>query len=536
MEKLISFAGMLILIGVAFLMSDNKRRIRPRILILGVLLQVFFAFIILPNSPLNTWIKSASGLERAPGEWFFDKMNDVVIRLLGFAEEGGRFLFGNLVNNNLPLGVGEPGNGPVAAAAGQVAVAGAYFAFNVLPTIIFFSALMGVLYHLGIMQKIVAFFSKIMEKTLGTSGAETLSASANIFVGQTEAPLVVRPYVSSMTISELMVVMVGGFATVAGGVMAAYVGMLKDYFPSIAGHLISASIMSAPAAIVIAKLMIPETGDPVTKGGIKIKLPKTNVNVIDAAASGAGTGLQLALNVGAMLLAFIALIAMLNFLISLAGDGLDLLLGNDPNRITFAASAPSAGPGDFIEVTREGESLGSWRIAEVRAGEFWLATEIKEEFSDCSYRILSSASGVVIASGTGASGDPGFSLSLELILGWVFAPVAWIMGVPWADCRVIGRLLGEKMALNEFVAYFNLTQVLAQAKAGLRPELAQRSVIIATYALCGFANFSSIAIQIGGIGGIAPDRRHDLARIGFRAMIGGTLAAFMTGTIAGLFV
>jgi len=537
MEKLVSFAGMLILLGVAFLMSDNRRRIRPRIVILGVLLQVFFAFIILPNSPLNTWIKSASGLERAPGEWFFDKMNDVVIRLLGFAEEGGRFLFGNLVNNNLPLGAGEPGNGPVATAAGQVAVAGAYFAFNVLPTIIFFSALMGVLYHLGIMQKIVAFFSKIMEKTLGTSGAETLSASANIFVGQTEAPLVVRPYVSSMTVSELMVVMVGGFATVAGGVMAAYVGMLKDYFPSIAGHLISASIMSAPAAIVIAKLMIPETGDPVTKGGIKIKLPKTNVNVIDAAASGEGTGLQLALNVGAMLLAFIALIAMLNFLISLAGDGLDLLFGNDPNRIVLSGGAPpGAVPGDAIEIIRDGESLGSWRIAEIAGGEVRLASGIGEKFSGCRYRILAAAGGAEIASGTGASGDPGFRLSLELILGWVFAPVAWIMGVPWADCRVIGRLLGEKMALNEFVAYFNLTQILAQAKAGLRPALEQRSVIIATYALCGFANFSSIAIQIGGIGGIAPDRRHDLARIGLRAMIGGTLAAFMTGTIAGLFV
>nr|HPJ72411.1 Na+ dependent nucleoside transporter N-terminal domain-containing protein [bacterium] len=252
MERIISLIGMLVLVLVAFFMSDNKRRISFRIVVLGIMLQVAFAFVILPNSPLNHWFKAGLGMREAPGEWFFAKMNDVVIRLLGFAEEGARFLFGNLVNNNVPVASGEVGNGPASAVVGRVAVVGSYFAFNVLPTIIFFSSLMSVLYYLGIMQKVVAFFARIMEKTLGTSGAETLSASANIFVGQTEAPLVVRPYVNEMTLSELMVVMVGGFATVAGGVMAAYVGMLKDYFPSIAGHLISASIMSAPAGIVMA--------------------------------------------------------------------------------------------------------------------------------------------------------------------------------------------------------------------------------------------------------------------------------------------
>jgi len=461
MHQLIGVMGMVILVGIAFLMSNNKKKISFRVLVLGILLQVFFAFIILPNSPLNVWLKAATGIPQAPGEWFFSKMNDVVLKLLSFTEVGSRFIFGNLVGNNVPVGddLAPPvATGPVKEIAGRVAVTGAYFAFNVLPTIIFFSALMAVLYYLGIMQRVVAFFSKIMEKFLGTSGAETLSASANIFVGQTEAPLVVKPYVNDMTMSELMVVMVGGFATVAGGVMAAYVGMLKDYFPDIAGHLISASIMSAPAGIVMAKLMWPETKEPKTRGGVKISLPKTNVNVIDAAASGAGTGLKLALNVGAMLLAFIALIAMANFLIAKFGDLCNLVLGTD------------------------------------------------------------------------------WSLSLELLLGYAFAPLAWVMGVPWADCSTIGTLLGEKMAVNEFVAYFHLTQVLAEAKAGAAPMLHHRSIVIATYALCGFANFSSIAIQIGGIGGIAPGRRHDLARIGLRAMIGGTLAAFMTGTIAGIFV
>ncbi len=454
MYKLISLLGLFVLIGIGFLMSNNKKRISLRVLVLGVLLQVFFAFIVLPNSPLNLGLKSAFDLKLAPGEAFFLGMNNLVLKLLSFSEDGARFIFGNLVGNDVPVVLKDPGNAaPAKPIVKQVAVTGAYFAFNVLPTIIFFSSLMAVLYYLGIMQRIVAFFAVIMEKFLKTSGAETLSASANIFVGQTEAPLVVRPFVEDMTMSELMVVMVGGFATVAGGVMAAYVGMLKDYSPDIAGHLISASIMSAPAGIVMAKLIFPETEEPKTKGGVKIHLPKTNVNIIDAAASGAGTGLKLALNVGAMLLAFIALISMFNFLIEQFGNLCNLVLGT------------------------------SWE------------------------------------------------LSLQYLLGLVFYPLAWIMGVPAQDCLTVGRLLGEKMAINEFVAYLDLANLLAQGT-----KLHPRSIIIATYALCGFANFSSIAIQIGGIGGIAPKRRHDLARIGLRAMIGGTLAAFMTGTIAGIFV
>jgi len=542
MYKLISFGGMLVLLGIAFLISNNKKRIKLRIVILGILLQVFFAFIILPNSPLNVWIATAFHLPQAPGEWFFVKLNDVVLKLLSFTEDGARFIFGNLVNNNVPIGEGAARtNGPVAEVAGRVAVTGAYFAFNVLPTIIFFSSLMAVLYYLGIMQKIVAFFAKIMEKTLHTSGAETLSASANIFVGQTEAPLVVKPYVRDMTMSELMVVMVGGFATVAGGVMAAYVGMLKDYFPNIAGHLISASIMSAPAGIVMAKLMFPETEEPKTMGGIKIKLPKTNVNVIDAAASGAGTGLKLALNVGAMLLAFIALISMINFGISTIGNWANALIGNNPYVIKISDSDLNSYPriqkGAAIDIFDQEKNAESYRIEGVKDGnKIILEDPLEKGFKNRSF-VVKNAEGDLIYRGSGnASASPGFKLSLEIILGWIFAPLAWVMGVPWRDCTTIGWLLGEKMAINEFVAYFDLTQVLARGKMGLVPMLQERSIVIATYALCGFANFSSIAIQIGGIGGIAPERRHDLAKLGMRAMIGGSLAAFMTGTIAGIFI
>lgn len=454
MDKLISFIGMLVMLGIAFLISNNRRRISARVLVWGILLQLLFAFLVLPNSPLNTGVKAAFGLEMGPGERFFGWMNDAVVKLLSFTADGARFVFGNLIENNVPIGAVEDGsNIPPSRIPGAVAMTGAYFAFSVLPTIIFFSSLMSILYHLGIMQRMVALVSWVMERCMKTSGAETLSASANIFVGQTEAPLVVRPFVGEMTMSELMCVMTAGFATVAGGVMAAYVGMLKDYFPDIAGHLLTASIMSAPAAIVMAKLIYPETGEPKTKGGAAVNLPRTTANIIDAAASGAGAGLELALNVGAMLLAFIALVSMVNYGIGRIGALCNLLLGT------------------------------SW------------------------------------------------DLSLQYLFGVVFSPLSWVMGVPWKDCAVVGRLLGEKIAINEFVAYLDLAGLAAKGV-----HLEYRSYVIATYALCGFANFSSIAIQIGGIAPMAPSRRHDLAKLGLKAMIGGTLAAFMTGTIAGLFV
>ncbi|MEC9070830.1 MAG: nucleoside transporter C-terminal domain-containing protein, partial [Myxococcota bacterium] len=317
-------------------------------------------------------------------------------------------------------------------------------AFWVLPSVIFFSALMSVLYHYGIMQRLVVAVAWVMQRTMGTSGAESLSAAANIFVGQTEAPLMIRPFVKDMTQSELHAVMVGGFATVAGGVMAIYVGVLGG-IPGIAGHLVIASIMSAPAALAISKLMVPETEASLTQGSIQVNMGGDDVNGLDALSRGTLEGLQLALNIAAMLVVFVAMIAMVNGFLSLVG------------------------------------------------------------------------------------GLVGLELTLEGILGWIFSPVAFLMGVPWQDCAVVGQLLGEKLVLTELIAFFHLSEIINGGG-----ELTARSQVIASYALCGFANFASIGIQIGGIGGIAPERRGDLARIGLRAMIGGTLAAMMTGTVAGI--
>jgi CNT family concentrative nucleoside transporter len=338
-----------------------------------------------------------------------------------------------------------------AATSGSYAHVGGFFAFGVLPTVIFFSSFMAVLYHVGAMQWVVKGIAWIMQRTMGTSGSETLSASGNIFVGQTEAPLLVRPFVKGMTLSELNAVMVGGFATVAGGVMAAYVGMLQSTFSDIAGHLLAASVMSAPAALVCAKMMVPEPEPEKseTYGQLKLDLKKIDANVIDAAARGAGDGLQLALNVGAMLLAFIALIAMFN---ALLGGACDLV---------------------------------------------------------------------------GLHG-----VTLEGLLGKLLSPLAWVMGTPWDDCASVGKLIGVKTVVNEFVGYIDLSQMIQDPHQLTNP----RSVIIATYALCGFSNFSSIAIQIGGIGGIAPERRSDLAKLGLKAMVAGSIACFLTATVAGMLI
>ena len=430
-ERLRSLVGLVALTLIAWLLSMDRKRVPWRVVIWGISLQLVFAVFIL-KTPVGARI--------------FDTMNTVVVALLGYTVDGARFVFGNLVDNNVPIGTGDPGNGAFTAVSGQVANTGSYFAFTVLPTIIFFCSLMTVLYHLGIMQKVVRWVAWVMQRTMGTSGAETLSAAGNIFVGQTEAPLLIKPFVERMTLSELMAVMTAGFATVAGGVMAAYVGMLLLHFPDIAGHLMAASVMSAPAALVVAKLMVPETGEPETRNTLEIQIERPDVNVIDAAARGASEGLFLALNVGAMLLAFVALIYLFNGLLGWVG---------------------------------------------------------------------------------GLAGLQG--LTLEKILGWVLAPLAWLMGVSWADAPTVASLMGIKTVLNEFFAYIQLAGIL-QGTQPLQP----RSVVIVTYALCGFANFSSIAIQLGGIGGIAPTRRHDLSRLGLRAMIGGTIAAFMTATVAGM--
>jgi concentrative nucleoside transporter, CNT family len=404
MERIISLVGLVVFLGIAYALSTSRKDIRWQTVFFGVVLQLIFGVLI-----LNT----------AAGRFVFERAKDAFNAILSFTNEGSAFVFGSLA---------DPTN------------LGFVFATMVLPTIIFMSALMSILYHIGIMQKVVEWTAKLMMKAMRTSGSESLATAANIFVGQTEAPLVIKPYIEKMTRSELMALMTGGMATVAGGVLAAYVGLGID-----AGHLLAASVMSAPAALVVAKLMIPETEISETIGGVRTKLPQTNANVIDAAAAGAAEGLKLALNVGAMLLAFIALIAMLN-----------AILG----------------------------SLGGW------------------------------------------IGVP--HLSFELLMGYFFAPFAFLMGVPWNETFTVGVLLGKKLVINEFVAYLDLQQQL--------DVLSERSIAISTYALAGFANFASIAIQIGGIGTLAPSRRKDLARLGIKAVIAGTIACLMTACVAGLFI
>jgi CNT family concentrative nucleoside transporter len=418
-QRATSFLGIFALAGIGWLLSTNRKVIPWRVIGWGIGLQVAFGVIVLRTDV---------------GRKFFDVMNDAIVGLLGFTKKGTDFVFGDLATKQFT------------------------FAINVLSTIIFFSSLMAVLYHLGVMERIVMGFSRVMQKTMKTSGAETLSCAINIFVGQTEAPLVVKPFIARMTRSELMAVMVGGFANSAGGVMAAYVGLLQAYFPDIAGHLLAVSIMSAPASLVMAKIMVPETEESETAGQTKFAIEKIDANVIDAAARGAGEGLQLALNVAAMLLAFIALVAVANYLISVPTQVYNWALGLEGAK----AYAP---------------------------------------------------------------------IALETILGYVFSPIAFLMGVEPSECFKVGSLLGEKTVLNEFVAYAHLAKDLSEGV-----QLSHRSVIICTYALCGFANFSSIAIQLGGIGVMAPNRRADLARLGLRAMIGGTLATCMTAAVAGVLV
>jgi concentrative nucleoside transporter, CNT family len=398
--RLVSLLGLFTLLFIAWALSNNRRAIPWRTVAVGTLLQFGFALLI---------------LKTGPGQAFFGGATDVVTAFLNFTDAGASFVFGDNFTEH-------------------------YFAFKVLPTIIFFSSFITVLYYLNVLQWVVKGFAWLMMRLMGTSGAESLSSSANIFVGQTEAPLLIRPYVGTMTRSELMAVMSGGFATIAGGVLAAYVGMGVS-----AGHLIAASVMSAPAALVMAKLMFPETEESLTAGEVKVAVEKPWVNVIDAAAEGATAGMKLVLNVAAMLIAFLAIIALLNALLGLVGG--------------------------------------------------WV-------------------------------GYPG--LTFEAILGWLLRPLAWVMGVPWEEADEVGALLGIKTVLNEFVGYVRLEEMVA---AG---QLSPRSEVIATYALCGFSNFASIAIQIGGIGAIAPERKGDLARIGLRAMVAGSLACFQTATIAGM--
>ncbi|MCB9684344.1 MAG: NupC/NupG family nucleoside CNT transporter [Alphaproteobacteria bacterium] len=448
-DRATSFFGIFVILGIAWLSSEKRSHINWRPVIFGIVMQIVMGLIVLSPSV---------------SAFFYTVVDGGVHKLLSFAESGATFVFQSIEAHDVVVGSpGElaSGGGTHKVIIGSVSPAVKTFAFWILPTIVFFSALMSLLYHVGLMTAVVRVMAWLMMRTLGTSGAESLSAAANIFVGQTEAPLLVKPFVSDMTRSELMAVMVGGFATVSGGVMGAYVQFL-DGVPNIAGHLVIASLMSAPAALACAKILLPETEHSKTAGDVEIEFQKTASNAVEAAAMGAADGMKLAINVAAMLMAFVGLVAMIDWFVS------------------------------FVPVTHcaDGWSAGYACVA----------------------------------------GDAGKPLSMADIFGVVFSPLAAAMGVPFRDCLAVGRLLGEKMVLTEFIAFISLGEMAHAAE----PVITSRAAIISSYGLCGFANFASIGIQLGGIGGMAPERMKDLAGIGFRAMWGGMLAACLTGAVAGL--
>ncbi|UOQ85396.1 NupC/NupG family nucleoside CNT transporter [Gracilibacillus salinarum] len=397
MHFLWGIAGIAVILGIAFLLSSKRKAINIRTILGGLIIQIFFAFVVLKWETGQTALK-----------WFTLRVQDII----NYANEGISFLFGSLANSD---------------------EFGSIFALHVLPIIIFFSSLISVLYYLGIMQWIIKILGGGLSKLLGTSKSESMSAAANIFVGQTEAPLVVRPFLNKMTQSELFAVMTGGLASVAGSVLVGYslLGVPLEY-------LLAASFMAAPAGLIMAKMMMPETEESVTTDNLEMEKDNESVNVIDAAAKGASDGLKLALNVGAMLLAFIALIALINGILGIFGD-----------------------------------------------------------------------------------------ITLELILGYVFAPVAFAVGVPWNEAITAGGFIGQKLVLNEFVAYASFAPEMA--------NLSDKTNLVISFALCGFANLSSMAILLGGLGGLAPNRRKDIAKLGLKAVVAGMLASLLSAAVAGMF-
>ncbi|HRH97389.1 MAG TPA: nucleoside transporter C-terminal domain-containing protein [Prosthecobacter sp.] len=411
MDRLICLLGLVVFVALAWALSSNRRLFPWRVVLTGLGLQLVFGVLI---------------LRTGAGKGIFVFLDKAFRKLLSFADEGIGFVFGAISKPVLMAPVFGGGNA-------------ASLALIVTGSIILVSALSSLLYHYGVLQQIVKAAAWVMRRVMRTSGSETLAAAANIFMGQTEAPLVVRPYLARMTRSELMCLMVGGMATIAGGVLAAYVS-----FGISAGHLLTASVMSAPAAMMMAKILIPETEESETAHGAHKPIERETTNGIDALCHGASDGMKLAINVIAMLIAFVAVVALANYLLSL---GLRLCGQNVPQ-------------------------------------------------------------------------------PLQLVLGWLNAPCAWLMGVPWQDCGKVGALLGERVVLNEFLAYLHLSQQTG--------DISPRSAEIATYALCGFANIGSIAIQIGGIGALVPQRRAELAKIGLKSMVGGLLACYCTACVAGL--
>lgn len=433
--------GMAGLIGIAWLFSNNKRNVNWNLVSRGLALQIGLGIFIIKGTELGEFFAPLGW-----PKWLFSQISSFFVLILGYTTEGAQFIFGDL-----------------ALSPGMEGSMGSFFAFQVLPTIVFFASITTILYHYGILQKIVAVMALGMRKLMGVSGAESLSVTGNIFVGQTESPLLIKPFLEGMTRSELLAVMTGGMATIAGGIMAVYIQMLGDTYAIVnevsieyarqmfAEQLLGASIMAAPGALVIAKIFYPEDQQPETLGDIEVQVEKVDANGIDAAASGATEGLKLALNVGAMLLAFIALIALIN-------------------------------------------SFLSW------FGETTMLTSV----------------------------IPAESFTLETILGWIFAPITFLIGIPLEDVFVVGSLMGIKIVSTEFIAYLGLLELIQDQ------AIDPKTIAMATFALCGFANFASIAIQIGGIGGLAPGRKAELAEFGIKAVIAGSIVNLMNAAIAGV--
>ena len=432
MPQLISFFGLLTMLALAWLCSENRRGMNWRLVGSGLALQLGLAVLLLAT-PVRQGV--------------FNFVAAVMSAFIACSDEGAKFVFGEGFREH-------------------------YFAFSVMPTVIVFASFTAVLFHLGVLQWVVKIMARVMVWVMDTSGAESLCTAGNVFVGMTTAPLMIRPYLGSMTRSEIMAMMTGGMATVAGGTMVAYVGMAGDDAATkleLAGHLAVASLISAPAALVISKIMVPETEESVTKGRVKIDVPRPDANLLDAACRGAGEGLKLVLNIVAMLIAFIALIHLVNLLLGWASAG-----------------------ADWVALQLAEEATKPWTV------KGWLS---------------------------------GQELTVELLLGSLGAPFAWIMGIEWKDALEVGHLLGEKTVFNEFIAYQHLLE-----DVNVKHTISPRSFAITTYALCGFANFGSIAVMIGGIGGLVPERRGDLAKFGLRSLVGGTLAAFTTAAIAGMLI
>jgi CNT family concentrative nucleoside transporter len=419
MDRLIGLLGVVLILGIAFALSSNRRAINYRLVLSGLAIQTVLAVFILKTTP---------------GQWFFNWLGAKVQAILNLALKGGEFVFGPLIRQDILSPIFGPGNAFI-------------FMFQIMPAIIFVAVLVNIAYHIGLMQRVVQFFARIMQFLMQVSGAEALSNVASTFVGQVEAQIMIKPYLTTMTRSELMASMAGSFACIAGGVMAVYISMGVP-----APYLLAASVMAAPAALVISKIVLPETEESLTKGGVKVEVEKAHVNLLDAISHGASDGFRVSLNVIAMLIGFIALIALV-----------DIVL------IKFG-----------------------WTLH---------------------------------AMGLPVNGD---LFSLGNIFGGLFSVFAFAMGVPSNEIFTVGSLLGTKLVINEFVAYAQLAPMIKEQ------TLSPKAILIASFACCGFANFSSIAIQVGGIGELAPSRRGDLAKLGFRALICGTLASYLSATIAGM--